>query len=219
MLILAFDTSGPGFSVALLRARFQTTHGKEEQLSASDEKILATKKIIQNGKQSELLILTIEEILKSQNIWYQDLNLIAATNGPGSFTGSRIGVTCAKTIAIACKLPLIFVSTLEVIAFTFGVDGKNFIALDCDNNELFIAEFFKEKKDLKQTLDTRVIKKEEFDWHLPKDKNLSIISKNISDLNAENIAFLAKEKFIKGDVITDKTAIYLRDPKIGKRKK
>lgn len=98
MLILAFDTSGSALSVALL----------------SEEKILAKNIISESGKQSELLIPEIEKLLRAQKIWYQDLSLIVATKGPGSFTGTRIGLTTARILKIATNLPLILINSDEV---------------------------------------------------------------------------------------------------------
>jgi len=101
MLILAFDTTNSTLSVALLEG----------------EKILCQNLILESGKQSELLIPEIEKILQENKIWYQDLDLITATKGPGSFTGVRIGLAVARTLKIATNLPLILINSLEALAF------------------------------------------------------------------------------------------------------
>jgi tRNA threonylcarbamoyladenosine biosynthesis protein TsaB len=101
MLTLGFDTAGSTLSVALLR----------------EEKILGKTVISESGRQSELLIVEIEKILRQQKIWYQDLDLIVTTKGPGSFTGTRIGLTAARTIKAATNLPLILINSDEVKNF------------------------------------------------------------------------------------------------------
>lgn len=98
MLILAFDTAGFDLSIALL----------------DEKKILAQSFVSESGKQSELLIVEIEKILREHKIWYQDLGLIVATKGPGSFTGTRIGLTAARIMKMATNLPLILISSDEV---------------------------------------------------------------------------------------------------------
>ncbi len=98
MLILAFDTAGLTLSVALF----------------DDEKILAQNVIFESGRQAELLIPEIEKLLHEQKIWYQDLGLIVATKGPGSFTGTRIGLTMARTLKLATNIPLILINSDEV---------------------------------------------------------------------------------------------------------
>ncbi len=136
MKILALDTTSSTLSVALLH----------------NNQILAKNTIYENGKQAELLIPEIEKILTQNKIWYQDLDLIAATNGPGSFTGTRIGLTVARTLKIATNLPLMLLNSCEVIAYKYRECAeKIFVVLDARADEFFYAEF--ERQILKQVRD------------------------------------------------------------------
>lgn len=112
MLILVFDTAGFDLSVAVL----------------NEEKVLSKSVISETGKQSELLIVEIEKVLREQKIWYRDLDLIVATKGPGSFTGTRIGLTAARTIKAATNLPLILINSDEVK--NFEIDQIGFFGLE-----------------------------------------------------------------------------------------
>ncbi len=112
MFVLAFDTAGSGFSIVLF----------------NEDKVVSKNIISESGKQSELLILEIEKTLRSQKIWYQDLDLIVATKGPGSFTGTRIGLTAARTIKAATNLPLILINSDEVK--NFEIDQIGFVGLE-----------------------------------------------------------------------------------------
>jgi len=112
MLVLAFDTAGAGLFVAIL----------------NEEKVLSKSIISETGKQSELLIVEIEKVLREQKIWYHDLDLIVATKGPGSFTGTRIGLTVARTIKAATNLPLILINSDEVK--NFEIDQIGFFGLE-----------------------------------------------------------------------------------------
>jgi tRNA threonylcarbamoyladenosine biosynthesis protein TsaB len=67
-------------------------------------------------KQSERLLLMIEEVLAGQGIEYSDLSYVAVCVGPGSFTGVRIGLATAIGIEIAKGTQVIAVSSLEAIA-------------------------------------------------------------------------------------------------------
>lgn len=58
----------------------------------------------------------VEEALKQANLKPSDLDAIAVAEGPGSYTGVRIGVTIAKTLAWTLKIPLVGVSSLEALA-------------------------------------------------------------------------------------------------------
>jgi tRNA threonylcarbamoyladenosine biosynthesis protein TsaB len=201
MLVLAFDTSVSGFSVALLE----------------DQKILTQSVVTEKGKQSEFLVVEIEKALKSQNIHYQDLDLIAATNGPGSFTGIRIGVTCAKTLKLATNKPLILLSSLEVTAFSCNEKGKLTIAIEAGMEELFIADFLKEDGKLTQTSAAKAVKISELENSLSPDSLL--IRKNGGELSADMVGLLALQKFHNGDAEKSQNPIYLREPNISKRKK
>lgn len=71
----------------------------------------------QTGKEmSEKIIPVINEALEKANINANQISKIFAVNGPGSFTGIRVGLTVAKTMAWSLKIPVIPISSLEVIA-------------------------------------------------------------------------------------------------------
>jgi tRNA threonylcarbamoyl adenosine modification protein YeaZ len=63
--------------------------------------------------QAEKLMPTIDELLKQQNAQYQDIKKIYCISGPGSFTGLRVGVTVANTIAYLTGVELFAINTLE----------------------------------------------------------------------------------------------------------
>ncbi|HLV40834.1 MAG TPA: tRNA (adenosine(37)-N6)-threonylcarbamoyltransferase complex dimerization subunit type 1 TsaB [Brumimicrobium sp.] len=66
---------------------------------------------------SERLTIFIDQITKRNNWELSDLDAVVVTSGPGSYTGLRIGVSTAKGLCYALKVPLIAVNTLESIAF------------------------------------------------------------------------------------------------------
>lgn len=69
-----------------------------------------------NFSHNEKLHLFIEEILKETHLSRRDFKAVAVSSGPGSYTGLRIGVSSAKGICFAWDLPLISVSTLQILA-------------------------------------------------------------------------------------------------------
>jgi tRNA threonylcarbamoyladenosine biosynthesis protein TsaB len=74
----------------------------------------------------------------------QVLDLIAVTVGPGSFTGLRIGVTTAKTLAYATNSETIGVNTLDVVAsqaFQTNVDGPLHVVMDAQRKQFFWATY------------------------------------------------------------------------------
>ena len=83
-----------------------------------DNKLIDSVNFINDNNLSEKLLPSIKEILDKNNINKKELNKIFISVGPGSFTGIRIGVTVAKTIAWALKIKIIPISSLEVMAST-----------------------------------------------------------------------------------------------------
>jgi tRNA threonylcarbamoyladenosine biosynthesis protein TsaB len=99
--MLAIETTLGACSVAL-------THNNQVVFfAASDEK----------NTQAEILFDLIEQGLKEHTASMDDLSSIACCIGPGSFTGTRIGIAAAKGIALTKQLPIHPVSTLELLAY------------------------------------------------------------------------------------------------------
>ena len=97
-----------------------------------DEKVVKKKKIINKKNNSEFMFPTIVEVIDNQK-----LDEIIVVNGPGSFTGVRLGVTIAKTLAYTLNISIKTITSLEVAAL--GSKCKN-IALS-DGNGYYIAEY------------------------------------------------------------------------------
>lgn len=79
-----------------------------------------------NQDMSSHIMVILDEAFKEAGIKPQNLNKIMVTNGPGSFTGIRIGLSLAKTMAFSLNIPVIPISTLEMIA---SGSNKRVIAL------------------------------------------------------------------------------------------
>ena len=82
----------------------------------------------------------IEEAFKISGIKPKDLDKIFAVNGPGSFTGIRVGLTVAKTMAWALKVPVVPISSLEVIAST-GNDKNNIALIDARRGYVYAGAY------------------------------------------------------------------------------
>lgn len=100
MRILAIDTSNQPMSVALM----------------DENGILAERTTNIKRNHSTQLMPTVEQILKESSWGVADLDRIAIAKGPGSYTGVRIGVTVAKTLAWTAGIELVGVSSLKVLA-------------------------------------------------------------------------------------------------------
>ncbi|WP_293874165.1 tRNA (adenosine(37)-N6)-threonylcarbamoyltransferase complex dimerization subunit type 1 TsaB [Flavobacterium sp.] len=85
-------------------------------LAKNGETILYKELASQGYSHAEKLHVFIEEILNETSVGFDDLNAIAVSKGPGSYTGLRIGVSAAKGLCYALDIPLISVDTLQVLA-------------------------------------------------------------------------------------------------------
>jgi tRNA threonylcarbamoyladenosine biosynthesis protein TsaB len=86
---------------------------------AKDGELICLKEINNGYTHAENLTVFIEELVKEANIKFADLDAIAVSKGPGSYTGLRIGVSTAKGLCYALGKPLVAVQTLKSIIFQY----------------------------------------------------------------------------------------------------
>lgn len=107
---------------------------------------------------SETLLPMISSMLKSAGVELSDVEKIAVSAGPGSFTGLRIGISTAKGLADAAHKPCVSVSTLEAIAFNFpGVDGIVCACMDARCKQVYNALFKSENGVITRLCNDRAI--------------------------------------------------------------
>ena len=87
--------------------------------------------------QSASLIPMVEDVLRQSGRIYQDIDLVAATVGPGSFTGIRVALAGAQGIAYAASIPTAGFTTLEVLAFSAKKDGCTLAILQAGKGEYY----------------------------------------------------------------------------------
>lgn len=112
-LILAFDTSNEFVSIGV---------GYLDDVSASID-VIATTEIASNRSSNKLLLPTIDEIFKTHKLASTDIDLVAVGLGPGSFTGVRIALACAKGLGVSLNAPVIGLSTLDCVAQNAAISG------------------------------------------------------------------------------------------------
>jgi tRNA threonylcarbamoyladenosine biosynthesis protein TsaB len=121
MLLLGIDTCGSTGSVALGR-------------QAGGDLEIVGEIALEGRSYSSTLITAISDLLKSAEVGLKDLGAIVAVNGPGSFTGVRVGLSAVKGMAEVSRIPVVVVSRLEVLAANSGVQAA---ALDAHRGEVF----------------------------------------------------------------------------------
>lgn len=123
-----------------------------------------------NYSHSERLHLYIQDVLDQADLEADQLDAIAISQGPGSYTGLRIGVSAAKGLCFALNIPLIAVSTLEALACQVKVDqGVIVPMLDARRMEVYTAIFDTDYMLIKET-EAKILDDTSFGSFLDKGK-------------------------------------------------
>ncbi len=223
MKILALECSATPASAALLE----------------NGKILASAYANVKLTHSQTLLPMVENLLKSALTDIGDIDGFAISNGPGSFTGVRIGISAIKGLSIAKKLPCVGVSTLRAMAQNFTDTNCTVCAvMDARCNQVYNALFDIEDGKITRLCEDRALLcdqlTEEIKSHSEKSKKIIItgdgtdifypLVKNILNVkisspqnrfqNAVGVGLTALEKFQNGETVSpaELLPLYLRLP-------
>ena len=151
MLILAFETSAKAASVAL--------HDGKKLLGESYQNTGLT--------HSQTLLVMAEDLLRQCGLSPKDVTAVAVAEGPGSFTGVRIGVAAAKGFAWGAELNCYGVSTLEAMAKNLGIhQGYVCAAMDARRSQVYTATFAVENGEFRRLTPDSAISLDELQMQL-----------------------------------------------------
>ena len=126
MKILAVDTATPSCSVAVVDATGPLAEFHREE----------------GGTHAVHLMEMIKKTLDTAGCALEEMDGIAVTRGPGSFTGVRIGMSTVKGLALACDKPVVGVSTLRAVAYQGKGDSRDILTMiDARRAEVYYALF------------------------------------------------------------------------------
>ncbi len=154
-LILNIETSTTNCSVSL----------------SKEGETLVLKEDYNNGfSHAEKLHIYIDDVLKKAKIALSDLDAIAISKGPGSYTGLRIGVSAAKGLCYALDKPLISIPTLEALAHQISIEeGVIVPMLDARRMEVYSAIFDSQHRQIRDT-QAQILDNASFAEYLDKGK-------------------------------------------------
>ena len=140
---------------------------------SKDGETIALKEINTGGySHAELLHPFIEEVLKETNLKLSNLDAVAVSKGPGSYTGLRIGVSSAKGICFGNEIPLISIPTLESMAMSqIGKEYTLVSMLDARRMEVYACIYNSEVKEIRKT-EAEIIDENSYSEYLEKGKVL-----------------------------------------------
>ncbi len=132
MYLLALETTDKAASVAIF----------------NDSQLLQFEQLPLQIRSAQSLAPGIQRILQQAAISPQQIELVAVAEGPGSFTGLRVGVVTAKTFAWAVNAKIIGVDTLEAIANNAPPEVKSVsVAMDCQRGQVIYRNFVRDNSD------------------------------------------------------------------------
>lgn len=128
-MLLAFDTATPAVTVALY----------------DGQRVVAERTTVDAMRHGELLAPSIAGVLDDAGLIRQDLTAVAVGVGPGPFTGLRVGLMTARTLAAVLEIPVYGVCTLDVLAVEAVdsgiVQGPFHVATDARRKEVYFASY------------------------------------------------------------------------------
>lgn len=140
MIVLAADTSSDFLSVAL--CELVESQGTPS-VCRPPGGVFAESIVYSPRRHSEQLLRTVDTVLRATGASLSKIDLLAISVGPGSFTGLRIGVATWKGLALANALPLVGVSTLDVLGRACLNDTAVVtVLLDAKMNEVYGAVYY-----------------------------------------------------------------------------
>ena len=178
MISLFLDTSSKKLVVILVK----------------DNEILSKKELESINDHASYLVPFIEEVLNDNNLTTKDIDKYYIVNGPGSFTGTRIGVTVGKTLAYSNNINVVPVSSLK--QYIFSKTGYDYYVsiINDKNNRLYYGIYDKNYNDI---IIDKYSTKDIFDKDISKlEGNILTIDENNQELDILKLIDYYKDKEI-----------------------
>ncbi|KAF2341629.1 tRNA (adenosine(37)-N6)-threonylcarbamoyltransferase complex dimerization subunit type 1 TsaB [Flavobacterium tistrianum] len=184
---------------------------------AKDGQTIVCSELADEGySHAEKLHVFIEEVIAKAGISAQDLKAVAVSQGPGSYTGLRIGVSAAKGLCYALSIPLIAIDTMQTLASQAEVtDGKIIPMLDARRMEVYSA-IFNSDLTLERAIKAEIIDENSFHEYTDKlyfvgdcaEKCKTVLTKdnfvfleNIKYPSAQAMSKISFDKYQKSDTV------------------
>ena len=143
MLVLGIETSTPQASVAI----------------GSEQGVVASALVSRGANYNEFLLPAIHFCLDQAGLGYRNIGAVAVDVGPGLFAGMRVGVATAKALAQALSVPIVGITSLDLLAYDVRYASKTICAvLDARRNEVFDAFYRSSPGGVQRMTDYRIEK-------------------------------------------------------------
>lgn len=209
MKVLGIDTSSMATSICVIE----------------DNKLICEYTVNTKKTQSQKLMPMIENMLNISDININEIDLIAICEGPGSFTGLRIGMSTAKAIAHVKNLPIIGVNSLEILSGNMNLCDKKICSiLDAQRTQVYYGKYKFENNEIVELQNIDVIEIDELlqelsnsndEWILVGEavykyeekikeiNNISVASSSHNVSKASSLCYIAMNKYNKNIDVYD----------------
>ncbi|RTY90014.1 tRNA (adenosine(37)-N6)-threonylcarbamoyltransferase complex dimerization subunit type 1 TsaB [Flavobacterium sp. GT3R68] len=162
---------------------------------AKEGKTILCREMAEQGySHAEKLHVFIEEVLQELHLTFKDLSAVAVSQGPGSYTGLRIGVSAAKGLCFALNIPLIAIDTLQVLASQVTIaEGIIVPMIDARRMEVYSAVYNAQFEKIREVR-AEIITEDSFD-------DVKEIINFVGDCSEKCKTVLYKENFVFVDEI------------------
>ncbi len=172
-----------------MKSLFIDTHDSEIVIGLfNDDSLIDERRKVSSRNHSDFTMPMIDDILKSNKLTVHDLKQILVVNGPGSFTGVRLGVTIAKTLAYTLNVPIKTITSLEAYAVSYESNDKKLVAIHdvkgvfgalfANDDKLLSELFYKSNDDFKKYISDEKLE----DNIIPCKLDLSKIKKYMNNI-------------------------------------
>lgn len=179
-----------------------------------------------SSQQAEKLFSLIDETLKEAKLKLEDIDIVSVTNGPGSFTGVRIGLAAALGMKAAAKAKFIAISNFQVLAFHAREEKlyeKYSVVLDARREQIYLQEF---SNNLIPLAEARLVDVESFlvdsePYYIGDGVPLINLAKKIEQKNLivdAKLLAAATEFYWKNQQYHDLIPLYIRQPDVTVKK-
>ena len=182
-----------------------STSGREPSVEISRDGICLSRFSDRSGASySKVLMELIDSAIKGAGVGLSELEAIAVDVGPGSFTGVRIGVSCANAMAAALDIPVIPVCSLTALRHLENAEGTVCALIDCRNGNCYAAVY----ENGAEKLAPCAAVTEEIVKTLP--ENARIVGDCMGKSDIPDAELVLKEAFLNGKPVKEAVPLYLR---------
>lgn len=174
LTILGIDTSGKVASCAVM----------------SGDKILCEKILYTKLTHSQVILPMVKEVMSDCEISWEDIDGIAVANGPGSYTGLRIGIAAVKGICMGAPgIKCAGISTLEALAYNCGAfQGRIIPVMKARPKVVYIGDYFSDRGKIVRLSEDRVIGEEDFFTALDTSEKIMLTGDHCAEIKSAYFA-------------------------------